>query len=371
LTKNTPGIIIKNIPYLFPAPALPGLFLFPNPHIVTHARAPQAGAADVRTRFLAAGGGRIDRVEVRRRAGLAMARNLSPFKNCVCDGAPWAIVGGGPSAAQELRTLRALKRDGTKIVSVNKSHDWLLDQGIVPWGHVLLDPMAWVADYVARPRRDVRYFVASQCHELVFEALKDFPIFVWHAGQDFDEGAEPNGYLREKWPRTPWYVVPGGTTVGLRALLLGHALGVDRFHLFGLDSSRAAGRMHAYDKAEAPDAESGTLALKCGGRKFVFDTNTHMARQQMDFDKFIEDLPHSRAKGVIRAGFELTVHGSGLLPFFAASIGLHADAACNADPARVGGYVHCADDVARCDQAPKTFSRDSKIFVDEKSTDER
>ena len=337
---------------------------------MTHERAPQAGAADVRTRFLAAGGGRIDRTEVRRRAGLAMARNLPPFKDCMCDDAPWAIVGGGPSAAGELRTLRSLKRDGAKIVSVNKSHDWLLDQGIVPWGHVLLDPMAWVAAYVGRPRRDVRYFVASQCHEGVFKALKDLPVFVWHAGQDFDEGPEPNGYLREKWPRTPWYVVPGGTTVGLRALQLGHALGVDRFHLFGLDSSRAAGRMHAYDKIEAADAESGTLALKCGGKKFVFDTNTHMARQQMDFDKFIEDLPRSRAAGMIRAGFELTVHGSGLLPFFAASVGLHADAACNADPARVGGYVRCIDDVVPREGVVKISSRDSKISVDEKSTNE-
>ena len=270
-----------------------------------------------------------------------MNRNLPPFLACSEAAKTWAIVGGGPSAANELAAIRDLKRCGAQVVSVNKSHDWLLDHGIVPWGHVLLDPKDWVADYVKRPRRDVRYFVASQCHEATFDSLAGYPVFLWHAGQDFAEGPEPNAYLREKWPRRPWFVVPGATTVGLRALMLGHVMGADRFHLFGFDSSRAEGRMHAYAKEEAPDAESGRLALKYGGKKYIFDTNTHMARQQMDFDKFIEDWPKNRQAGLLRKEFELAVHGAGLLPFFAAMVGLHVDPACNADPPRVDGYVHC------------------------------
>lgn len=295
----------------------------------------------IRARFLKGGGGRIDRDEVRRRAGAAMMRNLPTFHACVAVARTWAIIGGGPSIAGEVAAIRALKRQGASLVSVNKSHDWLLEQGIVPWGHVLLDPKPWVAGYVQRPRKDVRYFVASQCHDETFESLKGYPVFLWHAGQDFDAGPEPNTYLREKWPRRPWFVVPGATTVGLRAVQLGHVMGADRFHLFGLDSSRLDGRMHAFAKEEAPDAVSGTLALRYRGRKYIFDTNAHMARQQMDFDKFIEELPKNRAAGLLRESFELTVHGKGLLPFFAAMIGLHADSACNADPARVGGYVRC------------------------------
>jgi hypothetical protein len=310
---------------------------------VTHtpARLGPSSGESVRARFLAGGGGRIDRAEVRRRAGAAMARNLPTFQDCPQAARTWAVIGGGPSVAGDIAAIRALKRRGANLVSVNKSHDWLLEQGIVPWGHVLLDPKAWVARYVRRPRKDVRYFVASQCHDETFEALNGYPVFLWHAGQDFDEGPEPNGYLREHWPRRPWFVVPGATTVGLRAVQLGHAMGADRFHLFGLDSSRANGRMHAYEKDEAPDAVSGTLALKYRGGKYVFDTNAHMARQQMDFDKFIEDLPKTRAAGLLRKDFELTVHGAGLLPFFAAMVGLHADPLCNADAARVGGYVRC------------------------------
>jgi hypothetical protein len=318
----------------------------------------------IRARFLQSGGGRIGRAEVRERAGKAMARNLPSVLDCPASGRTWAIVGGGPSIARNVAAIRTLKRQGANIVSVNKSHDWLLERGIVPWGHVLLDPKDWVAHYVKRPRKDVRYFLASQCHDDTFDALKDYPVFLWHAGQDFDEGPEPNGYLRASWPRRPWYVVPGGTTVGLRAVQLGHAMGVDRFHLFGLDSSRAGGRLHAYAKDEAADAESGTLSLRFRGKKYVFDTNSHMARQQMDFDKFIEDMPQNFAAGRLRRGFEITVHGEGLLPFFAAMIGLHADSACNADPARVGGYV---DVIAEECEAENFFAPAERFFVDENS----
>ena len=295
--------------------------------------------ASIKDRFLSRGDGRIGRLEVRKRAAAAMERHLPTFMDCAHTATTWAIIGGGPSINESLAEIRRLKRNGAHIVSVNKSHDWLLERGIVPWGHVLLDPKEWVADYVKRPRKDVRYFISSQCHNSVFDALKDYPVFLWHAGQDYDQGPEPNTMLRKNYPRTPWFVVPGPTTVGLRAIQLGHCMGADNFHLFGLDSSRSAGKMHGYDKPEPPDAKPGTLGLKYGGQKYLFETNSHMVRQQMDFDKMIEEIPKYTASGRYRKGFSLTVHGSGLLPFFAAMIGLHAKPECNADPTKVGGYV--------------------------------
>lgn len=296
-------------------------------------------ASSIRDKLLSAGGGRVDRAEVRKRAGNAMLRGLPTMMDCTNDAKEWAIIGGGPSINDCLPHIRSLKRRGVNIVSVNKSHDWLLDHGITPWGHVLLDPKEWVADYVKRPRRDVRYFVASQCHDDTFDALDGYPVFLWHAGQDFPEGDEPNTYLKQKWPKAPWFVVPGATTVGLRAVQLGHCMGADRFHLFGMDSSRAAGKLHGYEKPEAPDSCDLPLKLKHRGLKYKFDTNDHMARQQMDFDDLIEKLPSHFASGLLRKDFSLTVYGSGLLPFFAAMCGLHADPECNADPSKVGGYV--------------------------------
>ncbi len=287
--------------------------------------------------------GRIGREELRARVNAAMGRGLPTSLHCVNTAREWAVIGGGPSINDHVDTIRTLKRRGAAVVSVNKSHDWLLAHGIVPWGHVLLDPKDWVAGYVTRPRRDVRYFVASQCHGDVFDALRNYPVFLWHAGQDFPEGetSEPDACLRERWAGATWQVVPGATTVGLRTPLLGHHMceGVDRFHMIGFDSSRSAGKLHGYEKPEAKDAASGLQKIEHRGKTYSFDTNSHMARQFVDFDNFMGDLEGLYAAGRLRRGFRMTFHGRGLLPFYAAMLGLHAEAACNADPVKVGGFV--------------------------------
>lgn len=297
-------------------------------------------AAPLRT--LGQGWGTIDREEVRSRASRAMARKLPDFRRCINDASEWAIIGGGPSINDHVGTIRQLKRRGVNIVSVNKSHDWLLEHGITPWGHILLDPKERVAEYVLRPRLDVRYFVASQCHDRTFEALNGCPVFLWHAGQDFREGPEPMGILQETWPTTPWTVVVGATTVGLRATDLGHAMGADNFHLFGLDGSRSNGKMHAYDKPE-PDGHKGPITLTHKGKRFTFLSNAHMAQQQRDFDQLIEEYPKRLEMARYRKAFDLTVYGSGLLPTAAAIVGWHADPECNRDPSKVGGYVRQED----------------------------
>jgi hypothetical protein len=293
--------------------------------------------------ILSAGGGRIDRAEIRKRCGAALNRNLPIHLQAINTATDWAIIGGGPSINDCLPQIRALKRRGANIVSVNKSHDWLLDHCITPWGHVLLDPKEWVADYVKRPRRDVRYFVASQCHDDVFERLKGYPVFLWHASQDCPEAgpgiAEPDCYLKEMWPQMNHRVVGGGTTVGQRAMILGHGMGTNRFHLFGFDSSRDPnGKLHGYDKPEAQDATCGTMKYEYRGKKYAFETNSHMARQHMDFDQFVEMLPARYAAKQLRRQFRMIFYGSGLTPFWAATLGYHADPECNENPELVGGF---------------------------------
>lgn len=291
--------------------------------------------------------GRIGLQEVIERAAKAMARKLPTTLHCKNTAREWAIIGGGPSLKDSVDDIRRLKRNGVNIVSVNKSHDWLLDRGIVPWAHVLLDPKEWVSEYVQRPRRDVRYFVASQCHDKTFDALQGYPVFLWHAGQDFPEVGQnqPHEYLRQYWPNTPWHLVEGATTVGLRAPRVGHSMpnGPDVFHMIGMDSSRTNGKLHAYDKPEARDAATRTMKLQHDGKFYLFDTNSHMSQQLEDFDQFIAGLADSYKLGNVRPKFKMKFYGSGLLPFFAAKLGLHANPECNADPTKVGGWVSIKD----------------------------
>lgn len=294
-------------------------------------------------------GGRIDRQEIRDRVAYAMSLDLPSFVYCKNDHNEWAVIGGGPSINDCVPTIRRLQRRGIPIVTVNKSHDWALERGIVPWGHVLLDPKEWVADYVKSPRRDVRYFLASQCHREVFKKFANTPAFLWHAGQDFPEfnATEPDAWLKQNCKHKTWASLPGKTTVGLRTPILGHHMGIgtNLFHMFGLDSSRKDGKLHAYDKPEAKDGVSGTKRVPYKGKVYHFGTHEHMHRQFDDFKDMIEELPGAYAKGTIRRSFGMRFYGTGLLPFYAAMLKLHANPEYNDDPTKVAGYFKVTKDV--------------------------
>lgn len=294
----------------------------------------------LRAQLLANNNGYVDRAEMRRRIASNMARNLPTLADLKAK-LVWAVIGTGPSVKDCLPEIRALKRKGAQIVSVNKAHDWLLQNGIVPYAHVFLDGHEWVKDYVQNPRRDVKYLLASQCHEEVFKRFQDYDAYLWHAGQDFEDQSEPAQMFKDLgYGFHP--IVAGGSTVGQRVPIIGHILGARKFHMFGMDSSRRDGKLHAIPKKDLVDPENRQLAFKWKGKKWWFDTNVHMARQQMDFDKFIEDLP-SRLGKYIEPGFLLTFHGSGLTPFWAATLGLHANPEFNKNPPKVGGYVRVTD----------------------------
>lgn len=287
--------------------------------------------------------GYLSRDELRERVIQNMQLGLPEFRYCINEATNWAVIGAGPSSGDCLKEIRTLKRRGVNIVSCNKTHDWLLENGIVPWGHVLLDGHEWVADYTKRLRRDVRYFVASQCHPEVFARMKGYPVFLWHAGQDFDEGNEPDFVLRERG-FGPQPIIGGGTTVGQRIPVIGTALGAARFHMFGVDSSRRGDATHVMPKKELVDPKTRKLAVKWGGKKWIFETNVHMARQHLDFDKFIEDVPGRIAARQLAPNFRMIFYGTGLTPFWAATIGLHVNPEFNDDPAKCGGYVNVVPD---------------------------
>ncbi|MCB2108706.1 MAG: DUF115 domain-containing protein, partial [Rhodobacteraceae bacterium] len=242
--------------------------------------------------------GRIGLDDYLARVRTAMARPLPSLAQLIDSekGGTLLICGGGPSIGDlaQLKTLRHLARKGGKVWAVNKTHDFLLTKGIVPWGACLLDPMPWVAGYIKRPRRDVKYFVASQCHGDVFSALKNANVYLWHAGIDVDGEGYPVKLLAEEYPGCDWHVVPGPTTVGLRSIMVGYSLGFRTFHLFGCDSSLKVGegdaRLYAYDKAKPKDAPERwvTLRTRAGDQRFL--TNSHMARQTMDFEHMVDQI---------------------------------------------------------------------------------
>ncbi|MDX2142998.1 MAG: 6-hydroxymethylpterin diphosphokinase MptE-like protein [Rhodospirillaceae bacterium] len=267
--------------------------------------------------------GRIDFAETMARVHAAMARgtpSLATLRDT--QSGTLVICGGGPSIGDldEIKAIRALQKKGAKVWAVNKTHDFLLTKGIVPWACCLLDPMPWVADYVRRPRKDVIYAVASQCDARVFEALKGFDARMWHAGVDYFGEGYPTQILQSTYANRDWLVIPGPTTVGLRSILVGYALGFRDFHLFGLDSSLRGDALHAYAKPKPPDAPEGVVTLRTKAGAQSFRTNAHMARQALDFEETVE-----RIAGMVRervmAPISIAVHGDGLIPALAECYG--------------------------------------------------
>lgn len=257
-----------------------------------------------------------------------------------CVGKAALICGGGPSLKYDVPKIRELQRQGGLVITTNKTHDYFQDAEwlatcpgadptpIIPYAHVMLDPMPWVAGYVKQPIKGVKYLIAASCDPAVLRGLrlKGADVYLWHAGADFYGQSMPHPILQTEFPKKLWCIVIGATTVGLRSVPLSYQLGCRVFHLFGLDSSAASVngeyKMHAYPKDKPPDADEGVVTLNTKRGSYDFYVNTHLSRQATDFVDMLDEIAE-----LVKAGtwgmVNIVVWGKGMLPTYAASIGLH------------------------------------------------
>jgi uncharacterized Rossmann fold enzyme len=214
------------------------------------------------------------------------------------------IVGGGPSLADSVKAIKDHKRRGLKIITVNNALRFLLSKGVTPDVHVMLDAREENLHMVEDAPRNVRYFLASQVHPCVFDALSGHDVVLWHCGMHdgtelmeivkpwFDDGPD----------QRPVVFVPGGGTVGLRSISLAWLSGYRKIHLYGFDSSYADGRHHAYSQSLNDDDPVMDVVL--AGKTYT--CARWMIRQAMEFQ---QQVLYLRDKGV-----KVIAHGSGLVP---------------------------------------------------------
>jgi len=210
-----------------------------------------------------------------------------------------AILGGGPSLAQFEDEIRDLQKAGTKIVTLNGAYNWCLDRDIAPVTQVMVDAREFNARFTKPVREDCMYLLSSQCHPSVFEGLPKERTLLWHS-----TAKEVHAILKEHYGSTPWYPIPGGSTVLLRAVPLLRQLGFRRFHLFGCDSCLTDGAHHAYTQEENDHGVVGPIVVQPSGR--VFYCHSWMAAQAREFISLIQQLGNE---------IELQVHGDGLLAY--------------------------------------------------------
>lgn len=203
------------------------------------------------------------------------------------------LVGGGPSLIDTIDQLRVRHQNGAKVWAMNGSYDYLVGQGIVPDAMVMLDARPENVRFVQNPYAATTFYIASQCDDLVFEALRQDHVVLVHANT-------PGVYeLLEHEVERPVHLMGGFTTVGILSLILAQLKGFKRIFMFGMDSSYRNGEHHAYEQESnnadrVIDAMIDDVTYKCA---------PWMAQQVTDFQNVV-------------AGFEdvtIEVCGDGLL----------------------------------------------------------
>jgi len=181
--------------------------------------------------------------------------DYSRNSNSVC------IVGGGPSLRNTIERVRMRKQAGDIVWSCNGTHDYLVNNGIVPDAHFMVDAREMNVEFVRNPIQGVKYYIASMCHPSVFDALQGHDVTVFHCNT---EGAYE---LLKDEKEKPVYLLGAGSTVGMRALMMADLMGYRDISLFGMDAC-VTDSHHAYvqpqnDDDVIIDAVYGDKSFRC------------------------------------------------------------------------------------------------------------
>lgn len=202
------------------------------------------------------------------------------------------LVAGGPSLASQLDQIRELRAKGAKLVTVNGTYNWALENGLHPSAQIIVDARPFNARFTKPVHPTCKYLIASQCDPQVLEGLPKDRTYLWHTGTQSIEDI-----LKE---HQPWWPIPGGSTVILRAIPLLRMLGFKRFHLFGFDSCLTDDLHHAY--AQPENDQELVIPITCGER--VFRCHAWMVSQAQQFQDLVRFLGDE---------FEACVYGDGLI----------------------------------------------------------
>lgn len=261
---------------------------------------------------------------------LSVQRDLEWFTGFRDEGRTCVIVGGAPSMKNHVADIRWWARQKkARIVSVNNAWRFLVENGVTPDVHVMLDARPENAEFLRGAPKSMRVLLASQCHPDVFDvaAEQGLEVVLWHNG--YDKGNEKLQEILSPWwdrgpNQRPCILVPGGSTVGLRTLWLAAYSGFRTIHLYGIDSSyTSSGAHHAYaqplnDGETILDVVRGEKAYRCA---------PWMVRQAHEFGETWGDLLNHTELDGSPAPVTVHVHGAGLIPDIARDLRAEARAA--------------------------------------------
>lgn len=208
------------------------------------------------------------------------------------------LVGGGPSVADHIEEIRALKDSGATIFAMNAASVFLRDHEIECDFQVIADAKPETATLVD-PDAD-GYLVASQVDEATMSRVMVDPdaVCLWHLGIEGMEDLFPD----ERVKNGGYSLIGGGASVGNSALCLAYVMGYRSLTCFGYDSSHRAGWSHAYP--QPMNDIIPTIDVTWAGK-----TYTSGLAMKAQAEKF-----QITAQSLKQEGVDIAVIGNGLLP---------------------------------------------------------
>lgn len=205
----------------------------------------------------------------------------------------WAYMVAGAETYKKLKYMKMIEEaihDRSKglVFASKTSHDYLIDNGLVPWACILLDPRPHVIKSF-KPHKDVLYFVASQCHQSVIDTLieNNCKIQVYHAAV----AAGEDKVVKKYFPKGT--MITGGSTSQVRGIVMLMRMGFYRFKLFGLDSSYISKPEKVHGINQEKKAIEVEINLKDSGKKLgKFWTDPEMLAQLNDLEHILRVYPH-------------------------------------------------------------------------------
>ena len=205
-----------------------------------------------------------------------------------------ALAVGGATLEETFSDLMGKRKNGMPLVTVNGSHKYCMDRGLVPSAMVMLDSREFNSRFIYPLSKECKYFISSQCHPSVFDNLEGYKTWIWHCAGD-----EDNEDLLKKQYGNNYFPIMGGSTVTLRAIHLFRMLGFSKFEVYGFDSC-IIGQHHAYEQKENDDEQ--VIDVIVADKEFrCTAAHYHQAKE------FVQMI------GKTGEYYDLAVHGDGLI----------------------------------------------------------
>jgi len=194
----------------------------------------------------------------------------------------------GPSLADTWHEIQG------PLMTVSGAHDFMVSRGTIPDWHVDCDPREHKVRMLKQPQDATKYLMASCCHTAFWNALKGRNVKLWHLVNG-DDLITPK-WIRENHPEGIAAMLGGGSTVGMRALEVGAALGFRRFKFYGMDCSFEYSTHAGAHLGKRQDE----IMVQVGGTKYR--TSPQLLQQAQEMERFI-----------LSQNADLEFHGNGLM----------------------------------------------------------